>query len=221
MSIPVYISSGNKAKSAELVRVLAKMFPDISGKIIVRAAKAADETGNSYKENALIKAMALHQELVSEGSTSHIVIADDSGMEVASLNREPGLYSARYAEQDCLDANKPFTFQANIEKVLNSISKLPKIGNKHSAEMVCHLTCIHYFNQAETIFHSEGRVTGQIRESLGGMQGFGYDPIFFYEPKSKSFAQIPDHEKDEISHRFQACQELKNQISKTKCFFER
>jgi XTP/dITP diphosphohydrolase len=213
----IYISSGNKDKAAEILRVMQTVFPETEGRIIIRAAFEAEETGTTYKENAYIKAWALHRELILEGSENHFVLGDDSGMEVLGLNNEPGVFSARYAEKECLLKKVPLSFGENIKKVLKKLESAPQSPKSRNAEMICHLCLIHFDIRVKkgkvNVYHSEGRVAGRITDTLGGDHGFGYDPIFYYEPKGRTFAQISDTEKDKISHRFKAFQEIKNQFS--------
>ncbi len=152
------------------------------------------EDGLTFEENAYKK--ALH--------TARILgipaIADDSGLEVEVLNGEPGVYSARYAGESATDAD-------NCEKLLKEMK-----GKKNRrAAFQCVLSIAVPSGPALTY---EGRCEGVILEEKQGESGFGYDPLFYYEPFHKSFAEIGMAEKNKVSHRGLALAELKSEFDK-------
>jgi XTP/dITP diphosphohydrolase len=200
----IYISSGNPSKSSELKRILISFFPFLDSNIRIRGAKSAEETGSSYLENARIKSFALHRELLNENSTKHLIFSDDSGLEVVGLNFEPGLYSARYAGVHGVSSG----FESHMNKVLEKLRSYSELDPARVASMRCALHVLAFENNELREFQAEGHVPGRITTTLGEGHGFGYDPIFYYEPSQKTFGQLSDQEKDKISHRFKAVKGL-------------
>ena len=138
------------------------------------------ESGNSLHENALIKAKFINSKYGLN------CFADDTGLEVYSLNNEPGVYSSRYA-------GDPSNSSENIKKLLY---KLSTINNK-SARFRTVLSLI----IDKSIFSFEGIVNGRICDKLKGSNGFGYDPVFIPKGFNKTFAELTLKEKNSISHR--------------------
>ena len=147
------------------------------------------ETGSTFAENALLKARYYHQ--ISEIPT----IADDSGLEVEALKGAPGIYSARYAGPDRDDNGR-------ITKLLEEMKGLT--SERRRARFTCAAALV--WDGGERVFESD--VEGSILESARGADGFGYDPVFFYEPLRKTFAELTPSEKAEVSHRGQAFRQL-------------
>ncbi|AVQ32768.1 XTP/dITP diphosphatase [Staphylococcus muscae] len=147
-----------------------------------------EETGTTFEENARLKSEAAAKAL---GKT---VIADDSGLEVTSLNGEPGIYSARYAGEAKDD-------EANIDKVLEKLE-----GHE---DRTARFVCVISLTTAEGVTHTfTGRVEGEITLQRTGENGFGYDPVFYVPDKQKTMAQLTTSEKAEISHRRKAIDQL-------------
>ena len=179
-------ASGNKHKLSELQAKVKGRFSIIS----MREAGfkgEIEEPGQSLEENAKIKAEFIHS-LFHENC-----FADDSGLEIDALNGEPGVYSARYAGESC-------SFAENNEKVLKN---LEGIENRRARFR----TVIHLIYKNE---HHEfiGEVEGKITETNRGFDGFGYDSIFIPEGYTKTFAEMTLEEKNQISHRAKAVQQL-------------
>lgn len=149
------------------------------------------ENENSIKKNAEFKANFIHSKYNIN------VFADDTGLEVRVLNGEPGVYSARYAGEDC-NSNK------NMEKLLKKL--INKKNRKARFKTVIALVL------NNKLHHFEGIVNGTIAHSKKGDKGFGYDPIFIPEGYKKSFAELSLNEKNEISHRSIAVKKLINFI---------
>ena len=149
------------------------------------------ENENSIKKNAEFKANFIHSKYNIN------VFADDTGLEVRVLNGEPGVYSARYAGEDC-NSNK------NMEKLLK------KLINKENRKARFKTVIALVLNNK--LHHFEGIVNGTIAHSKKGDKGFGYDPIFVPEGYKKSFAELSLNEKNEISHRSIAVKKLINFI---------
>lgn len=147
-----------------------------------------EETGNSFEDNARIKAIYYSQ------FTTAPVFADDSGLEVDSLNGAPGIYSARFAGPDATD-------DANNELLLR------RLGNRcdRRARFVC---AIAVAEQTRVLHTVRGTVEGEILTAPRGENGFGYDPLFFYAPFERTLAELSGEEKFSVSHRGKAVREL-------------
>lgn len=149
-----------------------------------------EETGTSFKENALIKARAVCRELDS------VVLADDSGLIVTALNGEPGIHSARYAGPSATAAE-------NIQKLLLNLQG--KAGREREACFFCVLALVHPDGREWIV---SGQCDGQIAETPTGSQGFGYDPVFWIREYGMSMAQVSPDLKNAISHRGKAIREI-------------
>ena len=188
----VLAATGNAHKLKEL----QKIFEDEYAIMPMSAAGFTDEIvedGETFAENAAIKAEAV------SAATGFPAIADDSGLMVTALGGEPGVYSARYAGKHGDD-------EANNDLLL---SKMEDITDRE-AFFVCALAL--KFPGQEPIL-AEGRCPGVILHERRGNGGFGYDPLFLYEPLGKTFAQVTDEEKNAISHRARACAAMKEKLS--------
>ena len=149
-----------------------------------------EETGTTFLENAFIKARAIYK------ITKTPTIADDSGLCVDYLGGAPGVYSARYAGENASD-------QDNIDKLLAEIQKYP--DRERSAKFVCSLCVCR--PDGETLYVN-GESEGLIIDEMRGDGRFGYDPIFYYPPFDKTFAEMTSEEKNSISHRGRAIKKL-------------
>ena len=151
------------------------------------------ETADTLEGNALIKARYIHEKFGVD------CFADDTGLEVEALNGEPGVYSARYAGEDC----NP---EANMYKLLQNLTG----ENNRNAQFRTVIALI--INGEEKLFN--GIVKGTISREKMGNAGFGYDPIFIPEGFYESFAQMTSEMKNSISHRYRATEELSNYFKK-------
>lgn len=186
----IVIASNNKGK----INDFKVIFPDFNVISISEIIEDFDveETGDTFEANAKLKSEAAAKALNKR------VIADDSGLEVFTLNGEPGVYSARYAGTAKDD-------DANIEKVL---SKLGGSTNR-SAQFVC---VISMSAPNEETVQFKGTVQGEITLNKIGENGFGYDPIFYIDDKNKTMAQLTAEEKSEVSHRGKAIEKLRQYL---------
>lgn len=149
------------------------------------------ETADTLEGNALIKARYIHDKFNVD------CFADDTGLEVDALGGEPGVYSARYAGEEC-------NSEANMNKLLHNLT-----GKKNrNAQFRTVIALI--INGEEKLFN--GIVKGNISKEKMGNSGFGYDPIFIPEGFSESFAQMTGDMKNSISHRYRATEELNNYL---------
>jgi len=145
------------------------------------------ETATSLEGNSFIKAETVFKRY------GHVVISDDSGLEVDALNGAPGVYSARYA-------GEPRNDQRNTEKLLDELQG----ASNRKAQFRTVITLMN----AENSFQFEGIVKGTIAKSPLGEAGFGYDPVFIPEGVEQTFAELAANEKNKISHRANAIEKL-------------
>ena len=150
------------------------------------------ETADTIDGNAILKAKYVTEKY------GYNCFADDTGLEVESLNGEPGAYSARYAGEEKNN-------DANIEKLLKNLKE------KHNRSARFKTVIALSLNDHESLF--TGICKGEITEEKRGEKGFGYDPIFLPEGKNKTFAEMNSHEKNEISHRARAFKQLVSYLS--------
>ena len=190
----IILATGNKNKLKEVKEILPEA--EIEG-----CKTDVEETGKTFKENALIKAQAVWDELRLKGINDAIVIADDSGLCVDALNGEPGIYSARYMGEDTPYQKKNLSI---IEK-LNGLE-----GKERSARFTCAMCAI--MPDGEKIFVEE-YMEGEISKEIKGDNGFGYDPILFLPEYNKTSAQLSPEEKNAISHRGKALRKMASEIN--------
>ena len=195
------ILASNNAKKVKEIKEILEGLP-IEVKSLKDEGIDIDvvEDGKTFEENAKKKAKEIYEFLLSKGKKDFIVLADDSGLEVDYLNGEPGIYSARYSGEHGND-------DKNNEKLLENLEGVPK--EKRGAQFVCQLSL---FTDKGEYYTVRGEVRGFIIESIQGKGGFGYDPLFFYEPFNKTFGELEAEEKNKISHRGIALIKLKDTL---------
>lgn len=194
------IASNNAGKIKEIKRVLNDINIEVVSLKDIGLDIDVEEDGLTFEENAKKKSVEIYRELIKKGKSDFIVMADDSGLEVEYLNWEPGVYSARYAGDHGND-------KKNNEKLLLNLKGVDYKNRK--ARFVCQLAVINDRYEYRSV---RGIVDGYILEEEKGNGGFGYDPLFFYEPLNKSFAELSMEEKNEISHRGIALKNLRTII---------
>ncbi|MHB1154950.1 MAG: XTP/dITP diphosphatase [Eubacteriales bacterium] len=180
----IVLASHNKAKLSELRSLLKDITSEdvnILSPSDIGFFDEVEETGKTFEENAYIKAKAI-------ASLGYIAIADDSGLEVDALNNAPGIHSARYSGGSDTDNNA---------KLLRELAGIP--FEKRTARFVCVIVCV--FPDCDDYISVCGSCTGKILNSARGDDGFGYDPLFYYEPLGKSFSELSSEEKNAVSHR--------------------
>ena len=183
------VASNNANKLREFREILGEQFDIVSMR---EAGIDADieENGTTFEENALIKA----NYVMNAGNSA--AIADDSGLEVDALGGAPGVYSARYAGEDATDDDR-------IAKLLSELQDVPE--GRRGAHFVSAICCA--FPDGSELC-AEGICNGVIGHEKQGENGFGYDPLFYYEPLKKTFAQLTPEEKNSVSHRRRALESL-------------
>lgn len=189
------IATNNAKKLVELDRILNPL-----GINAVTARDAGvdlgdvEETGTTFEENALIKAMSAFEK------SGFPAIADDSGLMVDALDGRPGVYTARYGGEGLSDKER-------YMNLLDEMKDIPK--DKRTARFVSAICCVLSKDEVITV---RGECVGEIAFEPSGEGGFGYDPIFLYE--GKSFALLTPEEKDSISHRGKALRLLREELLK-------
>ena len=191
MPTKIVLASSNQGKVLEIKEILScyNVIPQTHFNI-----PDADETGLSYIENAILKARhcAKYSKLPS--------LADDSGISVNCLNGQPGIYSARFAGEKKSSSD-------NINKLISLLKNIP--SNQLQAQFHCHMALMrHEFDPTPLVVSGiwEGEITLQIK----GINGFGYDPVFYIPEIGKTAAEIDQNLKNKISHRGMALAKLKD-----------
>ena len=189
----LFVGSNNQGKIKEIRDLLPKKVKILSPKDL--SIKSPDETGKSFEANSFLKAKFFSKK------TKMICLADDSGLEIDSLNKLPGIYSARWG-------GKKNNFNLAIKKVYKELKKNNKswFKIKQSARFICSLT-IYWPNNKFVIV--KGKVEGTISKFKKGKNGFGYDPIFIPLNKKLTFGQMNPKEKYKIDHRMKAFKKIK------------
>jgi len=187
------IGTNNRGKLKEIRNLLPKNIETSSTSHL--KIKSPRENGKNFKQNSLIKSKYFSKK------KNLTCLADDSGLEIDLLNKNPGIYSARWG-------GKNSDFNKAIKKVYKELDKKDENWKlkKIKARFVCALS-ISYLNKK--IICVIGKVEGKIAHKPKGTNGFGYDPIFIPNNKKKTFGQMKSSEKYKIDHRFQAFKKIK------------
>ena len=188
----IVFATNNKHKLEEIKDILGKDF-EIVSLAEIGCHEDIPETGLTLEENARQKSTYIVEHY------NHDCFADDTGLEVDALKGEPGVHSARYAEGTDHDS------EANMRKLLSKMSNV----KDRTARFRTVISLI--INGVEHQF--EGRVEGRIATEKHGTEGFGYDPIFIPEGYDKSFAELGEEVKNQISHRARAVKKLAKYLS--------
>ena len=191
----IVFATGNQDK----MREIREIFADYDGEILsmkeAGAAAEPDENGSTFAENAMIKAEAVHQLLPED-----IVMADDSGLSVDALGGEPGIYSARWLGRETPYKEK----NAEIIRRLTGLT-----GKARSARFHAAIACILPDGRH---FVTEAVMEGEIAEKPAGKNGFGYDPILYLPEYGRCSAELPEEEKNAISHRGKALRLMRKKL---------
>lgn len=192
----IVFATGNAGKMAEIREILKDFDMEIVSMKEAGIALDVEENGSSFEENAMIKAKAAAQFT----GPDDIVLADDSGLEIDALNKEPGIYSARY-----LGEETPYEVKnAQLLKRLEGVEKKDR-----TARFVCAVAAV--LPGKGTLIAQE-TMEGYIGDAPAGEHGFGYDPIFYLEEYGCSTAQLPPEQKNALSHRGKALRAMRNAL---------
>ncbi|MDH3975464.1 MAG: XTP/dITP diphosphatase [Deltaproteobacteria bacterium] len=190
----IILATKNKGKVRELERLLADLDINILPMTDFPEVGHIEESGETFEENALIKAREVAK------ITGHIAMADDSGLAVDALDGRPGVYSARYAGLGAGD-------EANNRKLIEDLKGVS--GDKRSAAFIC---CMAVAGPSGKSMTAHGKCEGLIRDVPSGNGGFGYDPLFYVEDYRCTMAELSPDVKNQISHRGRAVAELKKRL---------
>jgi XTP/dITP diphosphohydrolase len=188
------LATRNPGKIGEFRELLSGFDVEIMGLDRFGPIPHAVEDGRDFEENAYKK--ALHTARV----LGFPALADDSGLVVEALGGEPGVHSARYAGEEASD-------QVRNQKLLKAMEGV----TNRKAAFVCVIAIA--VPQGPALIY-EGRCEGEIAAAMKGGNGFGYDPLFYYPPTGKTFAEMTSEEKNRVSHRGKAMQELRDEFQK-------
>lgn len=198
----IIFATGNAGKMREIRMILSDL--ELYGESVEilsmkEAGIEADivEDGKTFLENAQIKAKA-----VAACAPGAVVLADDSGLEIDYLNKEPGIYSARYLGEDT-----PYSIKN--QNLIDRLSGVP--DEERTARFVCAIACV---LPDGSVLCTEAAIEGRIGYEQKGQNGFGYDPIFQVPEYGRSTAELTNEEKNRISHRGKALRAMKEQLGK-------
>lgn len=191
----IIFATGNEGKMREIRAILSGMEAEVLSMREAGLNTDAEETGNTFEENAIIKAQAI------AALTDAIVLADDSGLEVDYLNKEPGVYSARYLGEET-------SYEIKNQVILERMEGVPK--EKRSARFVCAIAAV--LPDREVLVVRE-TLEGYIGFQVAGCNGFGYDPIFYVDEFGCSTAELSEEEKNVVSHRGKALRAMREKLT--------
>ena len=180
----VVLASKNAHKLKEISKITEKFGIELVLQSQLGIDMDVEENGSTYEENSFLKAEAVMK------ATGLPALADDSGIAVDALNGEPGIYSARYGFDESLDD------WGRLLLLLKNTENVP--DGSRQAQFVCVITLVMPDGQ---VIQARGEAHGQLLRAPIGDGGFGYDPIFYYPPLGKAFAQLSAEEKNQVSHR--------------------
>jgi len=197
MRLPdLLVASNNQGKIREIKHALDDHFGKILSLKEAGIYISPKETGETYLDNALIKAEA------AAAYWNGWILSDDSGLEVDALNGGPGIYSSRFAGEDATD-------EQNNAKLLNVLKDVPE--EKRTARFRC--VVVIYHGKTHETLTAEGTCEGIITTTPKGTHGFGFDPLFYLPGLGRTMAELTFEEKMQISHRANALKELKQRIT--------
>ena len=192
----IIFATGNQGKMREIRQILEGMDVEILSMKEAGIETDIVEDGADFTENAVIKAKAI------AAMTDHIVLADDSGLEIDYLNKEPGIYSARYLGEDTSYDIKNADLLRRMEGVEEKL---------RTARFVCAIAAVMPDGEVLTTL---GTIEGHIGYEPKGENGFGYDPIFYLPEHGCTSAELTEEEKNAISHRGRALQAMRAELEK-------
>ena len=192
----IICATSNKDKLREIREIFSDFDCEIVSMKEAGVSIDVEETGDTFLENAYIKAKAVWD------LTGGVVFSDDSGLEVDYLNKAPGVYSARFMGTDT-------SYEIKNKKIIQLLEEAK--GRERSARYKAAICCI---LEDGSVIEIEESMEGEIAYSPSGSEGFGYDPIFYVKEFSKTAAALSREEKNKISHRGKALRVLKDKLRK-------
>jgi XTP/dITP diphosphohydrolase len=188
----IIFATGNKDKMREIREIMADSPVEIASMKEAGITVDVEENGRTFEENALIKARAI------AAQTDAIVLADDSGLEIDYLNKEPGVYSARYMGEDT-------SYDIKNRNLIDRLDGVPK--EERTARFVCAIAAV--LPDGQELVNRQ-TMEGYIGYEQEGANGFGYDPIFYLDEYGCSSATLSPEQKNAISHRGKALRAMKD-----------
>lgn len=195
MSKRIIFATGNEGKMREVRMILADLGYEILSLKDIGYDKEIIENGKTFEENALIKARTIANE------RNEIVLADDSGLEVDYMDKQPGIYSARFLGEDT-------SYRIKNQYIIDQLKDAKP--EERTARFVCAIACA--FPDGRTIT-TRGTIEGYIGYEERGENGFGYDPIFMVPEFNCTTSELDLEQKNKISHRGKALEAMKKLIS--------
>ncbi len=192
----IVFATGNVGKMREIRMIMADLGIEVLSMKEAQIQTEIVEDGTSFEENAMIKAETIAKELARRGQKA-IVLADDSGLEVDFLNKEPGVYSARYMGEDT-------SYTIKNANIMERLAGVP--DEKRTARFVCVIAAVFMDGRS---YSCRAAIEGQIGYEEKGENGFGYDPIFFLPEYGCTSAEISPEKKNELSHRGEGLRKMR------------
>lgn len=199
----ILFATGNEGKMREIRSILADTGAKILSMKEAGVSVDIEENGTDFKENALIKARAVSAALTE---TDSVVLADDSGLVIDALDGEPGIYSARYMGEDT-------SYDVKNTNLIERLEGVP--DEKRTARFVCAIAAVMPDGREFTV---QAAIEGRIGYEQKGEGGFGYDPIFYVPEFGKTTAEMTAEEKNRVSHRGKALEQIKEVLEENEGF---
>lgn len=194
----IIFATGNEHKMAEIRMILEDLGMEILSQREAGIEADIVEDGTTFEENALIKAKGIADAARQmKGYEDAVVLADDSGLEIDFLNKEPGIYSARYMGEDT-------SYDIKNQALLDRLDGVE--DEKRTARFVCAIAAAFPNGSSEVV---RGTMEGIIGHEIIGANGFGYDPIFFLPEYGCTSAQLAPEKKNELSHRGEGLRKMR------------
>lgn len=190
----IIFATGNEGKMKEIRMIMSDLGMEILSMKEAGLAADVEENGATFEENAVIKAKAI------AALCDDIVLADDSGLEIDALNKEPGVYSARYMGEDT-------SYHIKNQNLIDRLEGVPE--EERTARFVCAIAAA--LPNGE-VYIEKAAMEGRIGYEECGENGFGYDPIFMLPEFGKSTAELSPEEKNQLSHRGKALRMIKERL---------
>ncbi len=199
----IIFATGNENKMVEIRMILADLGTEVLSQKEAGIIAEVVEDGTAFEENALIKASEIAKIAASMPEYKEaIVLADDSGLEIDYLNKEPGIYSARYMGEDT-------SYDIKNRTLIDRLAGVP--DEKRTARFVCAVAAVFPDGTKEVV---RGTMEGIIGYEQAGKNGFGYDPIFFLPEYGCTSAELSPEKKNELSHRGEGLRKMREILEK-------
>ena len=194
----IIFATGNENKMVEIRQILSDLGMEILSQKEAGIQADPEENGTTFEENALIKARAVRSIAAGmEENKDAVILADDSGLEIDPLNKEPGIYSARYMGTDT-------SYDIKNNALLERLEGVP--DEERTARFVCAIAAAFPDGTEEVV---RGTMEGRIGHEIAGENGFGYDPIFFLPEYGCTSAQLSPEKKNSLSHRGEGLRKMR------------